>query len=428
MNGNERERVDLSALVDAAPMVLWEAGPDGSGFRYVSAGTQRLLGYVPRQWTDDPEFWWSRLHPDDREATLATIRESLSQEGVTHEYRMIATDGRTIWLRDRVRVEFEAGEPVRRVGVTVEITAQRELREQLRSAAAVFEHAAEGICITDADLRPIAANRAYTRMTGYTLSDIGGSRPPPLDRGNSGERFDHEIQPILHRDGLWEGEVYSRARDGNTHPYWLSMSSIPDDEGHTSRYIALLSDIGDLIERQDYYEHLAHHDALTGLPNRLLFQDRLKTALARARRRGHSVALAFLDVDGFKPFNDTYGHSAGDEVLAEFGRRLERVTRDAEILGRIGGDEFVLLLDEVGDKADVSTALVRVSEAISAPFDAAGAQHRLSLSAGVALFPQEADDAAALLRCADSAMYRSKRKDNTSVEFYSHSNGGSDTP
>lgn len=409
------EPAPLDTLVDAVPMILWEADPATMVFRYVSAGAERLLGYPAEQWTTDPAFWRAHVHPADRAWAIAAAEQPPTEAAYMLEYRMIAADGRTVWLRDRVTVEFADGEPVRRMGVTVDITEQKHQREQLRAAQAVFEHAAEGICITDTNLQVVAVNPAYTRMTGYTAADIGKGRPAPFDTITSGTRFEREIRPVAHEHGLWEGEVRVERRDGEYQPYWLSLSTVPDDDDEPSQYIILITDIGELIQRQDELARLAHHDPLTGLPNRLLFRDRLTKALERAARYSHVVALAFLDLDGFKPFNDTHGHSAGDELLIQLSNRLVAAARNAETVGRIGGDEFVILFEDVGD---TSAALARVADAIAPPMNINGVEYRAHMSVGVALFPQDADVGHALLRCADSAMYRAKRSPGVSIAFY----------
>lgn len=305
------------------------------------------------------------------------------------------------------------------------ISEERRIRTEQRRAATVFEHAAEGIFIITIDLQAIAVNRAYTRMTGYALSDLGSAPPPPLggsatNNGLDRERFEHEVRPVLLREGLWEGEVWGKRSDGELHPFWLSVSPVCNDDGVPTQFIGLLSDIAELKQRQARLHHLAHHDALTGLPNRLLFYDRLEQALARARRTGGAVALAFLDIDQFKPINDVYGHAAGDEILIELGRRIQPVLRARDTMGRIGGDEFVILFEDVRPEDGAATAMEKIlAEMGRARFHAGGADHEVTLSVGIAEFPGDADEGNALLRCADSAMYRAKRTRGTSVAFYS---------
>ncbi len=418
------EPAPLDTLVDAVSIILWQAEPTRMEFRYVSAGAEQLLGYPPERWTADPDFWRSHVHPADRTWVIAAAEQRPTQDAYMLEYRMIAAAGSIVWLRDRVTVHFEAGEPVRRVGVTVDITEQKRQREQLRAAQGVFEHAAEGICITDTELRMVAANPTYTRMTGYTASDVGDGRPPPFDAASSGDRFEREIRPIAHQNGLWEGEIrVERRNGGGFQAYWLSLSAVPDDDGQPSQYIMLITDIGELIQRQDELAQMAHHDPLTGLPNRLLFRDRLTKALERAARYGYVVALAFLDLDGFKPFNDTHGHSVGDELLIQLSNRLAAATRNAETVGRIGGDEFVILLEDVGDETGATAALERIAGELSAPYPLGGGHYRLSVSTGIALFPRDANDGPAQMRAADSAMYRAKKRADISIVFYSQING-----
>ncbi len=305
------------------------------------------------------------------------------------------------------------------------VSDDRRMRTELRRAATVFEYAAEGIFIITSDLRALALNRAYTRMTGYTLSDLGDVPPPPLSPADAAHgvdraRFERDLRPVLLREGLWEGEVWGRRSDGERHPFWLSLSPVYVDDGALTQFIGLLTDIAELKQRQARLQHLAHHDALTGLPNRLLFYDRLEQALARARRTGDTVALAFIDIDRFKPINDVYGHAAGDEILVELGRRIQPVLRARDTLARIGGDEFVILLEDVRPDDAAATVIDKILAAVGRrPFTAGGAEHRVALSVGIAEYPRDADEGNALLRFADSVMYRAKRTQDASVAFYS---------
>jgi diguanylate cyclase (GGDEF)-like protein/PAS domain S-box-containing protein len=277
-----------------------------------------------------------------------------------------------------------------------------------RLLATVFEASREGIAITDAEQRFVEVNSSFTALTGYALDELRGQQPLMLFGVPAEAAQLQRIQRRLDEHGVWEGEGPLRRRDGSTLPVAFSVVAVRDAEGLARHYALVFDDISVRKAHEADLERSAHYDPLTGIPNRRLFMDRLHQALAQARRHGEKPALAMLDLDGFKPVNDRYGHEAGDQVLIETGRRLQSLLRAEDTVARIGGDEFVLLLRHPGGEA----VWQRILAAVRAPIALTeGGEAQVRASIGVALFDPEQpgeQDGESLLRLADRALYTSK--------------------
>jgi PAS domain S-box-containing protein len=220
-------------------------------------------------------------------------------------------------------------------------------QEGLRLAASVFRDAQEGILITKPDGQIVEVNGAFSRITGYGREEVLGANPRLLKSGHYDSAFYARMWQQLNEEGTWSGEVVNRARDGATLEFFETISAVKDDNGSVSHYVALLTDISQLKQQQHQLERLAHFDALTGLPNRILLARRLEDAIAAARESGHRIAIGYLDLDGFKEVNDSLGHAAGDRLLQVLAARMQAALRPQDLLARLGGDEFVLLLREI---------------------------------------------------------------------------------
>ncbi len=295
---------------------------------------------------------------------------------------------------------------------------QEEAAEALLLGASVFEHTQEGILITDAERRIINLNRAFTRLTGYTLDDLRGQTPAMLKSGNHDAAFYDAMWRSIEHTGEWRGEIWNYKKSGELYPGILNISAVKNGIGRTTHYVAVYADISDLKSTQQYLEKLANYDTLTGLPNRMLLADRLRQAIAHARRQEQLLAVCFLDLDGFKPVNDRHGHGVGDQLLVQVAGRLRQAVRADDTVARLGGDEFVLLLSDLSTVEECERALERIIADLSAPY-AVGA-HTLTVSAsiGVAIYPFDDAEPDMLLRLADHAMYRAKQDGRSRYCFY----------
>lgn len=324
--------------------------------------------------------------------------------GITHE------DGAQHWVTVSSRSLCREGEshPCSAVVSFSDITRLVEAEESLRLAQLVFEAAGEGILVTDASNRIVTVNPAFTAITGYTASEAIGKTPALLASGQHDAVFYQTMWQHLEADHRWEGEIVNRHKDGSTFVEWLKISLIPESLRQPRRYVGLFSDVTEKKRQEERVWRQANYDALTGLPNRQLLEDRLERAMAQAHRRHAQVALLFIDLDRFKPVNDTFGHAVGDELLRQVGRRLENMLRDEDTVARLGGDEFVVVLPDLRTAEAPDRAAEKTVAVLSEPFRVGEHILDISCSVGIALFPRDADNAAALIERADVAMYAAK--------------------
>ena len=301
--------------------------------------------------------------------------------------------------------------------------AQNRAQSELNFATNVYQNCLEGIVISDAEGRITRINPAFTRITGYEEGEIIGHNISTLRSDRHDEAFYREIADSLNSNGLWQGEVWSRRKNGEVYPQQTNITLSRDAVSQQVHRISLFNDISERKQYQDHIQHLALYDPLTDLPNRRLFEERLDQALRETRRKQNLTALLYIDLDNFKPVNDTFGHATGDHLLLEVTRRLRRVVREADTLARLGGDEFTVILhglpnDEqslsrVGDISD------QIIEALIEPYNIDKHAINLSASIGVALFPKDASDRKELTLKADRAMYHAKESGRSTFKFYS---------
>ena len=296
-----------------------------------------------------------------------------------------------------------------RVFSFTDITERKATESRLKLAASVFTHAHEGIVITDATGCLVEVNNTFSRITGYSREEALGNNVRILKSGRQNPEFYAAMWRDLIKLGHWHGELWNRRKDGTVYIEKLSIAAVSNVDGEPRHYVGLFSDITELKEHQHQLEHMAHYDALTGIPNRVLLADRLEQAIAQSQRRGRGIAVVYLDLDGFKDVNDLHGHESGDQLLIAVAQRLRDTLREGDTLARLGGDEFVAVLTDLGDQDEWVTILARMQQAAASPIQIR--QHTLQLSAslGVTLFPQDGSDADTLLRHADQAMYQAKQ-------------------
>jgi diguanylate cyclase (GGDEF)-like protein/PAS domain S-box-containing protein len=290
----------------------------------------------------------------------------------------------------------------------IDISARKQAQTKLQLAASVFSHAREGITITDAHGTIVDVNDAFARITGYSREEALGQNPRFLNSGRQDAAFYAAMWGELAEQGHWSGEIWNRRKSGAVFAVLLTISAVHDVQGNTLHYVALFSDITAIKTHQSQLEHIAHFDALTNLPNRVLLADRLQQALAQAQRRGEQVAVAYLDLDGFKSVNDRYGHDVGDQLLLALATAMKNSLREGDTLARMGGDEFVVVMINLDSVESCVPMLTRLLDA-AASVQLSEVVLQGSASIGVTFYPQDRDiDADQLLRQADQAMYQAK--------------------
>jgi diguanylate cyclase (GGDEF)-like protein/PAS domain S-box-containing protein len=302
----------------------------------------------------------------------------------------------------------EAGRVLGAFAAARDVT-ERKKAESLTQAASVFSHAREGIMITKADGEILNVNDAFSRITGYDREDVLGKNPRLLNSGRQDKAFYSAMFAELSEKKHWYGEVWNRRKGGELYLQSLTITVVCGANGDVEHYVALFTDITVIKEHQSQLEHMAHFDALTNLPNRLLLLDRLRQNLAQADRRGATMVVVYLDLDGFKEVNDQYGHDAGDQLLITIAGHMKQALREGDTLARLGGDEFVAILGDLSDGNDSLQLLNRLLASAALPVAIGGQHVQVSASIGVTFYPQaQAVDADQLLRQADQAMYQAK--------------------
>lgn len=301
--------------------------------------------------------------------------------------------------------------------ILTDLTERLQSEEQLRLAATVFEQSTEGIIITDAERKILMVNRAFSKITGYSAAEVLGRKPSMLSSGHHEEHFYRALWAAVGSTGHWSGEMWNRSKDGDIYPELVSISQVIGDDGKVSHYVGIFSDISEHKANEAHIQHLAHFDALTGLPNRSLLADRVGQALSSVERNGEPLALIFLDLDRFKNVNDSLGHRIGDELLIQVAQRLQSGLRDEDTVSRLGGDEFILVLP--GTSADGAAHVAgKLLTVLSRPYRIE--QHELIItpSLGIAMYPTDGESYEALSMCADAAMYRAKQSGRQTFRFF----------
>jgi diguanylate cyclase (GGDEF)-like protein/PAS domain S-box-containing protein len=289
-----------------------------------------------------------------------------------------------------------------------DVTHQREIEFDTQISSMVFKNATEGVMITDVEGDILAVNPAFTRITGYSAEEAIGRNPRFLKSGIQDTAFYGNLWKSLREKGNWQGKVNNRRKSGEIYPEWLTISAARDNQGNILSYIAVFNDLSHLLQAEKELAYLAHHDTLTGLPNRLLFQERLTQTISQSHRFGNLFSIIFIDLDRFKPINDTHGHEVGDHVLKEIARRLADSVREVDTVARMGGDEFVILAPGLAGKEAVEHVCHKLINAMIQPLHVAGHALQLGASLGCAEYPLDGEDEVALLRHADTSMYRAK--------------------
>ena len=290
--------------------------------------------------------------------------------------------------------------------------------EALRLASTVILTMDEAVAVTNMRNEIISVNPAFTVITGYFASEVIGRNPNLMASGTHSAKFYQDIWAKLATTGNWHGEICNRRKSGSLYIEWLSIKQVRDEQGVPSHYVAVFSDISERKASEARMQHLAHFDVLTNLPNRALFSDRLRQAIAKARRDRTQLALMFMDLDRFKPVNDQLGHQVGDSLLQEVARRLlDCVRRESDTVARIGGDEFVVMLPDIETVQAAAQVAEKILAALNQSFDIDEHRIHISSSIGIAIFPEHGQDENHLLKSADAAMYLAKENGRNRVQL-----------
>ncbi|MGJ0516891.1 MAG: EAL domain-containing protein [Methylomicrobium sp.] len=405
----QREKTLLRGLLDNIPDYVFIKDTDSVYIAcnkaveaYFGMPESQIIGKTDFDFVDAATAKFFRQK--DREM-LASGELSINEELITHP------DGQQFYL-ETLKTPFRDNENriLGLIGVARNITERKQVEIKLELAAKVFNHAREGIMITDAAATIIEVNDTYTQITGYSREEAIGQSPSMLQSGRHTPEFYAAMWEALLNDGYWCGEIWNRHKSGNVYAEMITISAVKDSNGKIQNYVGLFTDITHMKEHQLQLEYIAHYDALTQLPNRLLLTDRLQQAMVNNDRHKTMLAVVYLDLDGFKAVNDNYDHKFGDELLIAVSERMKEALRQGDTLSRIGGDEFVAVLIDLEHIQACEPILARLLHSAAAPILINGIELQVSASVGVTFYPLDNVDADLLIRHADQAMYIAKQE------------------
>lgn len=375
-----------------------------------SAHALKLLGRLPTKLDITYENFLKTIHPDDKDKVVAASNnciESGTEYNIDH--RVVLPDGSVRWLNEKADViRDDSGEAISMLGVAIDITERKINEEKLQLSSQVFSDTHEGIIITNSNKLIVDVNPAFCQVTGYSRENVIGKNPRILSSGKQDQQFYIDMWQNINEHGHWQGEVWNRKKCGELYAELLTISVLKDNYDNTVNYVGMFTDITSSKQQQEQLSRIAHYDILTNLPNRVLLTDRISQAMLQCNRHKLSLAVVFLDLDGFKKVNDTHGHDVGDKLLVALSLRMKEALRDGDSLARLGGDEFVAVLADLAKVEDCEPVLERLLLASSDPITVGDAIFNVSASIGVTLYPQDNVAADQLMRHADQAMYVAK--------------------
>ncbi len=408
---------DLQATLQAVPDILFEFDREG---RYLNIAVQdeKLLAR-------EKETLLGRLAHDvlprpAADTLLAAIEEAALQGSSHGRQIMLDTGGNPRWFELSVaRKRAVAGQESTFIVLSRDISERHAAHLQGLLATNVFESSREGIMVTDPQQRIIRVNPALCRLSGYSADELLGQSPALLRSVDRLPEAHHNIQQALHGKGYWQGETWNRHKDGSEYPLLLSINAIRDDLDNILHYVAFHADISGLKASEAKLEHMAHHDALTGLGNRLLLRIRLEHALSRAQREEAGLALLMLDLDHFKDINDSFGHAMGDALLKQIAERLGQRVRGTDTVSRLGGDEFTILIENLAHPDDAAKLAEDIAQLVEENIELPnGSEVAVGCSIGIALYPEHGSSMEELLQQADAALYRAKAEGRGHYQFF----------
>ncbi len=416
-NYAEEQRTVLSQIVEQSPVSIETTDANGVityvNKCYVDGSGFKLSEVVGKK----PNIMKSGFHNttlyDDLWITITNGKHWVG------EFYNKRKNGQTYWARANIYpLKNTKNEITSYVAIKEDITQLKEDEKELRLASTVFQTATEAVMITDTDNLIIAVNQAFTVITGYQEAEVLGKNPELLSSGHHDDDFYKEMNNELSTLGKWQGEICNRRKNGEVYYEWLSITALKNKLGEVESYVALFSDITKRKKAEDKIYHQANYDSLTGLANRNLFLDRFDQSVSVASRDKKSIALLFIDLDGFKSVNDNFGHSKGDLLLKHAAQRIKNSVRTSDSVARLSGDEFAIMLCGDNDVYSNEKVATKILKELAAPFLLAEKEARVTASIGIAIFPDDGHLSEDLLGKADSAMYKAKQKGKNNIQFF----------
>ena len=419
----KKSEARLGLALKASELGLWDWNLQTDEVHHTQL--KELFGLEPEYVTAMLGHLKPRLHPQDVPLLKRALVEHLKgrTEDYQIEYRVRHEDGHWVWIEDRGRAveRTSNGRVIRMVGTRRDISTRKELEEQRRLAATVFEAASEGIVILDPDYALIAINQAFSHVTGYQIEDMLGRNVVELPCSRDARRHYPVIHQALEQHGSWQGELVEARKNGELYPQWLQLTAVRDVRGNVSHIVGFFTDLSARRASEERMRYLSHYDELTGLANRALFRERLHDAYQRIRQGGRSLALLHINLDRFKLLNDSLGHEVADQLLQKMARRLVNALPEADTIARLSGDEFAVLFDAYGNLSSLARVATRLSAKLRLPLNIEGHELVVSASMGISMLPDNARDIPALVSQSNMAMQHAKHLGGNNFQFYTES-------
>jgi diguanylate cyclase (GGDEF)-like protein/PAS domain S-box-containing protein len=413
----EQSELTYRGIINSLTEAVYILNEKGE-FIDVNHGAEMMYGYSREEFLGTTPAFVSAPGKNDLSAVMDAVQKASS--GITQQIEFWGKrkDG-SIFPKSVSLVRGDYFGQAVVIAVSRDITIQKETEAHLREAAAVMQNTHEGVMITDASANLIAVNKAFTTITGYAVGEVIGMNPRLLSSGRQNKTFYETMWTELKKNGYWQGEMWNRRKSGEIYPQLLTISTIYNEQRQPTRHIGLFVDITQLRQNQAQLEFMAHHDPLTKLPNRALAESRLEQEIEQAHRHHRQLSVLFIDLDRFKQVNDSFGHLVGDELLVSVAQRLNERLREGDTLGRLGGDEFILIASPLQDKQDAAIIARDLINALSEPFMLSnGVEVFIGGSIGISLFPDNGISVADLTKNADAAMYLAKENGRNQFSFY----------
>ncbi|MBU1658758.1 EAL domain-containing protein [bacterium] len=400
-----------------------------TGKTFFSHQYKAMLGYKDDELSDDYDSWLHLLHPQDRQNTLNILSEFLKNKEQTLSvvFRMYCKNGSYKWILSKGNIVSydNNSQPLRIIGTHTDITEQKKVENALqenerllRQSATVFENTSEGVIISNAHNIIIDVNDAFYTITGRTKEEVIGKNPSILQSQRHDKTFYQAMWESIQLKGQWSGEIWNRRKNGEIYPEWLNISSVKNKLGEIESYIGVFSDITTLKESENKLDFMAHHDYLTELPNRVLLKARLEHTLNVSKRNHSLTAVMFMDLDNFKNINDSFGHTVGDDLLVCVSKRILTIIREDDTLARIGGDEFVIVMNNFKSMDDVNRIVQKIIYLFTQPFKINNKDFWTTASIGISISPDDGQTPEILIKNADTAMYEAKGDGKNIFKYY----------
>jgi diguanylate cyclase (GGDEF)-like protein/PAS domain S-box-containing protein len=407
----------LAAIVESSDDAIISEALDGT-IQTWNGGAERMYEYPAAKAIGKPI---NIIFNDGPEDEISSLLEKVkpAETATRFETIRVKNDGKRVHIDCTLSPVIDAaGRLVGASTIARDVTERVKAEERLQLWSRVLDQSGEGIFICDPQERILLVNKAFEKLTGFSAEEACGKTPRILQSKHHDRAFYADLWKILSETGAWQGELWNRRKSGELYAEWLSLSAISDSKGVVTHYIGIFSDITSRKRAAEQMVHLAHYDALTDLPNRLLLMDRLQQLTKAAQRRESKVAVVFIDLDRFKEVNDSLGHAAGDVLLQTLAKRFSKVVRAEDTLARMGGDEFVMVIQGLHRSQDAAIIVKQLLSCLKEPVMLNGYEHTVTASMGISVFPDDAADGQELIRNADAAMYQAKAAGRDAYQFY----------